>query len=237
MKKKNKYPSIIQINGQTYQVKQKKWDTKKFKYDTAYLFSNLNGYVYPYRGEIYNKSEAIYPGIYMLDDCEYVVIPETDEDKELYSVDRNVQLSPESIFNELSSEIDTVKEPVITDGDVFKPKIKPNDDIILAGIKYCIGNKNNGQGINFNAYGNKFSDVATKNNARRQILKGESLKMAMATRYSDVFDINIMAGFWDKEGCTNPMSPNKKTLYIIFNDDEIDLRDPELDIKVITRGE
>ena len=229
-----KYPQIVKLDNKTYRIAQKKWGQTKFRLDYAYLLSDINDYVYPYRGEVDDLKYAYMPGIYLINDRSIVIRPKTKDEKKLYSKERIVTLTPDSIFKDLSDNIDTIKTPVITDGDVFKPKINDNDDIILAGVKYCIGNKNHGEGINFNAYGGRFPDVATKNNARRAITHGESLKMAMANRYCDVFDLNIMAGFWDKDGCVNPMS-DKKTLYVIFNDTEIDIKDPDLDIVVITK--
>lgn len=229
-------PRIFKLGDKTYRVKKKKWGQTKFKYDYAYTLSDINDFVYPYRGEIDNIDYAYIPGIYLMDGKCIVIRPKTEEEMKYYSKKRIIELTPDSIFRDLSDDIDIIKEPVITDGDVFKPEIRDTDDIILAGVKYCISNKNHGHGINFNAYGNRFSDVATKNNARRAITHGDSLKMAMATRYSDVFDINIMAGFWDKEGCVNPMS-DKKTLYVIFNDQEIDIKDPDLDVVVITKDQ
>lgn len=230
-----KIPMIFKIDDSTYRVKQKKWGQKKFKHDCAYLLSSLNPYVYPYRGEIKNEDYAYLPGIYVYKNEVIVKYPSKDEAK-YYLKDRIIQLTPESIFKDLSDDIEPITETVITDGDVFKPEIRNNEDILLAGIKYCIGNKNDGKGINFNSYSNRFADVATKNNARRAITHGETLKMAMASRYGDVFDINIMAGFWDKSGCKNPMNSKKKTLYVIFNDEDIDLKDPDLNIEIITRS-
>lgn len=229
-------PRIFKLGDKTYRVKKKKWGQTKFKYDYAYTLSDINDFVYPYRGEIDNIDYAYIPGIYLMNGKCIVIRPKTEEEMKYYSKKRIIELTPDSIFRDLSDDIDIIKEPVITDGDVFKPEIRDTDDIILAGVKYCISNKNYGHGINFNAYGNRFSDVATKNNARRAITHGDSLKMAMATRYSDVFDINIMAGFWDKEGCVNPMN-DKKTLYVIFNDQEIDIKDPDLDVVVITKDQ
>lgn len=229
-----KYPKIFKLGDRTYRVKKKKWGQTKFKHEYAYLLSDINDFVYPYRGEIDDLKYAYLPGLYLMDGRCITIRPKTDEEMRIYSKKRIIELTPDSIFKELSDDIGDIKEPVIVDGDIFKPEIKDTDDIILAGMKYCISNKNHGHGINFNIYGNRFSDVATKNNARRAITHGDSLKMAMATRYGDVFDINIMAGFWDKDGCVNPMS-DKKTLYVIFNDQEIDLKDPDLDIQIITK--
>lgn len=229
-----KTPKIFKISDKTYRVKKKKWGQTEFKYDYAYLLSDINDFVYPYRGEIDNMKYAYLPGIYKMGENVIVIRPKTEEEILQYSKNRIIKLTPDSIFKELSNDVQIIKEPPIVDGDVFKPEIRDSDDIILAGMKYCIANKNHGKGISFNSYGNRFSDIATKNNARRAITHGDSLKMAMATRYSDVFDINIMAGFWDKTGCSNPIS-DKKTLYVIFNDEDIDLKDPELDIQIITK--
>lgn len=234
-KKKVKTPLIFKVDDKTYRVKQKKWGQKKFKPDCAYLLSEINSYVYPFRGEIDNKEYAFLPGIYLYNDETLVIRPSNDTDKLKYNKNNIIALTPDSIFEDLTQDVEPISDVIITDGDVFKPEIRGDEDILLQGLKYCLSNKNDGKGINFNTYGNRFTDVATKNNARRAITHGETLKMSMASRYGKVFDINIMAGFWDKDGCKNPINSDEKTLYIIFNDEEIDLKDPNLKIKVITR--
>lgn len=224
-------PIIFKLQEKTYRVKQKKWMQTKFKDDCAYLLSKYNDYVYPYRGEISTRDQAYQPGIYKYKDEVIVVRPKTDYEKKLYSKNRLITLTPESIFKNLSDDIINAPEVVITDGDIFKPQIKPTDDMALAAMKFGIGEKN----INFNSYANKFSDVATKNNGRRALTHGNTLKMDMLARFADVFDINAALLIWDKEGCPNPMSKDRDTAYIIFNGDEINLKDPSIKIQVITR--
>ena len=235
MSKEIKYPKIFKLDDDTYRVKQKKMYQTKFKDAHAYVLSEINGFVYPYRGEIQTREQAFLPGIYICNNEVIIKRPVTDEDRIKYSMDRIIELTPDSIFKDLNEYISDIKEPIIMDGDIFKPEINDTDDILLAGMKYCIGNKNGGKGISFNSYGHRFSDVATKNNARRAITHGESLKMSMASRYADVFDIKIGAIFWDKKNCQNPMDPNYNTVYCIFNDDQIDLKDKNIKFKVITK--
>lgn len=226
---------VIKIDGALYRV---------YKYNNdidldqcnAYTLSDINRFVYPYRGEVLKKKEMYQPGIYKCKGKIYIIRPHGDEERAIYDKSRVCNLTPESIFQQLDLEFDEVPESVLMDGDVFRPKIHEDDDILMAGMKYAIANKNEGKGINFNAYGPKFQSVATKNNARRNILQEHSLKVSMATRYCDVFDINMLAAFWDKDGCKNPITPKgKKRLYVIFNDDSIDIKDPELEIVPITK--
>lgn len=230
-------PYIFKINDRTYRVKEKKKNQNKYKPEYAYIFkkgeynSVYSKYIYIYRGEIEHYEDAYYPGVYMLNGNPLFIRPKTDMDKNIYSISRLIKLTPESIFVNLD-DVGEPTEPIITDGDVFKPQIKDSDDIALAGMKYVIGEKN----INFNNYSGRFPDVATKNNSRRALTHGNTLKMDMAARYCDVFDINMGIIFWDKPNCLNPISPDQKTVYIIFNDDYIDLKDDDVKIKLIEKN-
>ena len=56
----------------------------------------------------------------------------------MYSKDRIITLTPDSIFKDIDDNI--IEPPVepVTDGDIFKPAIKSTDDIALAGMKYAL---------------------------------------------------------------------------------------------------
>lgn len=224
-------PIIFKLGDRTYRVKQKGWYQKEFEDDTAYLLSKYNEYVYPYRPEITRKEEAYQPGIYTFGDEVYVIRPKTQEDKIKYSKKRLIVLTPDSIFEDIDNNIIEPPVEVVTDGDIFKPAIKQTDDIALAGMKYAIGEKN----INFNSYANRFPDMATKNNGRRALTHGNTLKMDMLSRFADIFDINAALVFWDKKGCANPMAENYNKAFVIFNDDKLDFKDPDLEIHEIVK--
>lgn len=224
-------PDIIRIGDRTYRVKQKGWYQKEFEDDTAYLLSKYNDYVYPYRPEVTDIKLAYQPGIYVIKGKVHVIRPQTDEDILEYSKKRIITLTPNSIFDNIDDDI--IEPPVepVTDGDIFKPAIKDTDDIALAGMKYSIGQKN----INFNTYANRFPDMATKNNGRRALTHGNTLKMDMMSRFADVFDINAALAFWDKKGCKNPMSEDYNKIYVIYNGDKIDFKDPNIEIEEIRK--
>ena len=216
-------PLIFKIDGKALRVKKKKYYQTKFTEDTAYLLSNINPYVYPYNGEINNKSDAIKVGIYMLKGHTYIRRPYTDEEKSLYSVSNIIKLTPQSIFEDVDANkgnyISIETNNSYTDDEIFKPELKVSDDIALAGMKFAIGKKN----INFNSYANRFQDQATKNNGRRALTHGTALKMDMLSRFADVFDIGVALVFFDKKGCNNPMDPKYKDAYVIFDSDHVDL--------------
>jgi hypothetical protein len=224
-------PKIFKLGDCTYIVKQKKRIQEKFKPDTAYLLSSFNDYVYPFRSEIDDPELAYQPGIYLYKGRPYVIRPRTEEDKIKYSKNRIIELTPDCIFKDLSDDIIEPPVEILTDGDIFKPSIKDTDDIALAGMKYSIGQKN----INFNTYADRFPDMATKNNGRRALTHGNTLKMDMLTRFASVFDINAAIAFWDKKGCKNPMAKDYNKVFVIFNDDTIDFKDPDIEIEEITR--
>lgn len=224
-------PMIFKLGNRMYRVKQKEWYQTEFEEDTAYLLSKYNDYVYPYRPEVTDMDQIYQPGIYIIKGKVIVVRPRNDEDKLLYSKNRVVMLTPESIFDDLDDNILEPPIEVISDGDIFKPAIKSSDDIALAGMKYAIGQKN----INFNSYANRFPDMATKNNGRRALTHGNTLKMDMLARFANIFDINAAIAFWDKKGCQNPMDDNYNKVFVIYNDDKLDFKDPNINIEEIEK--
>ena len=224
-------PLIFKLGDRMYRVKQKEWYQDSFEEDTAYLLSKYNDFVYPYRPEVTDIEQAYQPGIYIINKKVVVIRPKNDEDKRAYGKDRLIHLTPESIFENLDDNILEPPIDMMTDGDIFKPAIKSSDDIALAGMKFAIGQKN----INFNSYANRFPDMATKNNGRRALTHGNTLKMDMLSRFANVFDINAAIAFWDKKGCLNPMDENYKKVYIIYNDDKLDFKDPSVTIEEIEK--
>jgi hypothetical protein len=222
------------LDDKIYRVEEKRWRQKKFKRDHAYLLGSMNDYVYPYRGEIENIEFAHQVGIYLLKEGnrKKVIVrkPKSDYDKMLYSKKRIFELTPDVIFNQLQDDIDDIPEIVTAEGDIFAPPITPEDDIALAGMKYVIGKKQ----IDFNQYANRFESPSMKNNGRNALMKGHTLKMEMANRFSQVFDINFALLFWDKPGAKNPASKNGE-VFVIFNNEEIDLKDPDIDFITIER--
>ncbi len=218
-------PMIFKLRDETYRVVQKKFYQDKLKQGYAYLLSQYNDYVYPYRGEVDSLDEAVQVGIYLIRGRAFPVRPRNDEERMIFHKDRIIQLTPDCIFRNLNDMVidPVIETEVITDGDVFKPALRQTDDIALAAMKYAIGQKN----INFNQYGHKFSDMATKNNGRRALTHGNTLKMDMLSRFADVFDLNAGIIIWDKYGCPNPMSSDYSTVYCVFDDQALDFDNAE----------
>lgn len=221
-------PLIFKLDGRALRVEKKKYYQKKFEDDIAYVLSKYNPYVYPYMGKIDDYRDAVDPGLYLIDGHVFIRRPVTQEEKETYSVSNIITLTPESIFKDLNNPSDDYIDPDKTtasfgEDEIFKPMIKSSDDMALAGMKFAIGEKN----INFNAYANKFSDQATKNNGRRALTHGSALKMDMLSRFANVFDIGVGLVFFDKKGCQNPMDKHYKKAYVIFDSDSVDLSKKE----------
>jgi len=220
-------PLIFKLDGRALRVEKKRMYQRKFDDDIAYTLSKYNPYVYPYMGKIQDHREAVEPGLYMLNDSVYIRRPYTDEDKGKYSINNIIKITPESIFKDLNNKEDYIDIDKTTasfgEEEIFKPTINASDDMSLAGMKFSIGQKN----INFNTYANKFSDQATKNNGRRALTHGNSLKMDMLSRFANVFDIGVGLVFFDKKGCQNPMDKTYKKAYVIFDSDSVDLSKKE----------
>lgn len=218
-------PLIFKLDGRALRVEKKSFYQDKFKDDTAYLLSKYNPYVYPYYGKVKDKNEIVEPGIYILNKKVYIKRPITEEEKKLYDKQNIIKLTPESIFKDLDRSECLEFTNIVSFGedDIFTPAITENDDIALAGMKFAIGKKQ----INFNNYGHKFTDQATKNNGRRALTHGTTLKMEMLSRYANVFDLGVGLVFYDKRGCTNPMDKEYKKAYVIFDSEPTDLNKKE----------
>lgn len=215
-------PLIFKMDGRALRVEKKQFYQTSFKDDTAYIFSKYNPYVYPYHGKVADLRDICSPGIYIYNKQVIVRRPINDEERKKYHIRNIIRLTPESIFENLDKKECIEFTPDIYacgENDIFLPVITPKDDIALAGTKFAIGKKK----INFNSYGHKFSDQATKNNSRRAITHGTSLKMEMLSRYADVFDFGVALLFWDKKNCSNPMDPEYKKAYAIFDSEVVDL--------------
>ena len=218
-------PLIFKLDGRALRVEKKSFYQDKFKDDTAYVLSKYNPYVYPYYGKINDRSEIEGPGIYILHKKVYIQRPINEDERKTYDRRNIIELTPESIFRDLDRseclEFDNIA--AFGEDDIFTPPITTKDDMALAGMKFAIGKKQ----VNFNAYGHKFTDSATKNNGRRALTHGTTLKMEMLSRYANVFDLGVGLVFYDKVGCTNPMDKNYKTAYVIFDSEPTDLNKKE----------
>ena len=218
-------PLIFKLDGRALRVEKKSFYQNKFKDDTAYVLSKYNPYVYPYYGKIKDKSEITGPGIYILDNKVYVQRPINSDERKLYDRRNIIKLTPESIFKDLDRseclEFDNIV--LFGEDDIFTPVITAKDDIALAGMKFAISKKR----INFNNYGHKFTDSATKNNGRRALTHGTTLKMEMLSRYANVFDLGVGLVFYDKQDCPNPMDKEYKKAYVIFDSEPTDLNEKE----------
>ena len=221
---------IFRIGEETYRIKKRKKDQDKFKAEYAYI-TDYGKYVYIYRKEVECLDECIEPGIYIYDNVAYMAPPITLEDEYKYSVDRVKTITPDSIFKSIEDDLIDYPTDIGNVSDVFKPTIQEGDDISLAGMKYVLGKKN----ISFNSYAHRFTDMSTKNNGRKALLNGNTLKMSMLSRFAEVFDINAAMLLWDKPGCINPISPNRDTVYMICDSDDIDLKSNKVKISHIEK--
>ena len=227
-------PLIFKLDGRALRVEKKTFYQDKFKEDTAYLLSKYNPYVYPYYGKIKDISEINGPGIYILNNKVYVQRPINSDERKIYDKRNVIELTPESIFRDLDRSECLTFDNIASFGedDIFTPAITNKDDMALAGMKFAIGKKK----INFNAYGHKFTDSATKNNGRRALTHGNTLKMEMLSRYANVFDLGVGLVFYDKMGCNNPMDKEYKKAYVIFDSEPADLNKKEFVEIAVDRG-
>ena len=113
-------------------------------------------------------------------------IKPSDEDKNLYSVDRAIDFSNIESMKELVAKQEMVKKmesDVLSNSDnLFKPIVKDNDSPEMKAIKEAICRK----GIDIDAYADRFGE--NFNNDKR-LLKGSSITMSKMKSICDKLDM------------------------------------------------
>ncbi len=196
--------------------------------------TSLDNRVYPYMGKVksFRKLEPdSKPGIYVSKETgKYLIVYPSKKDSPMYSPKNIKGFDDNSLFTDVNfipTDID-----LDTDGDVFNPPIKVDDDMMNKIVKYAIKKK----GIIFDAYKTRFDTMGSsgktggantnnKNNAKRALLENKSLSSNKAKEYGDVLEYDIAIAICDKADASNPMKTNGRPI-IIYSGEKFDLSDP-----------
>lgn len=193
---------------------------KGFKKGVAYLIeTDFIKIVLPYKGILKDiDPEKRTPGIYSSkkSTAHRFILPKKN-DRAQYLPDK-IQSTKDDIF----SKGNFVKGDIIidTDGEIFKPRIKPDDDLNLKLLKTAINLKN----ISLSSYDNRFQaiDIGTnpsnrKSNAKKAILNNDSLSSNKLIQLSDVLDLDVAVVIKDKPASMFPMLTDGKPIVIYSN--------------------
>lgn len=192
--------------------------TKGFKKGVAYLVeTDYMDIVLPFKGILKDiDHEKRTPGIYTSRKNPKIhrfLLPKGN-DRDQFSP-KNIKTTADDIF----SKGNFVKGDIIidSDGEVFKPRIKPDDDLNLKLLKAAINLKN----ISLSSYDNRFQaiDIGTnpsnrKSNAKKAILNNDSLSSNKMVQLGDVMDLDIAVVIKDKPSSMYPMNTNGKPIVL-----------------------
>lgn len=124
-------------------------------------------------------------------------LPETDEDKEKYSMDNAINLSDSKNITELlekQTAIREIEQEILTnpDGNIFTPKITNEDTAAIAALKEAVIAKH----INLDNYEMRFG--SNYNNDKRLLTK-KKISLSMLERICNALDIKATLTLEDKE--------------------------------------
>jgi hypothetical protein len=221
-------PRFIVIDYAVYHVINYDEGIKKgFKKSVAYLIeTDFINIVLPYKGVLKDiDPEKRTPGIYSSrkTTAHRFILPNKNV-RAQYSPD-NIQSTKDDIF----SKGNFVKGDIIidTDGEIFKPRIKPDDDLNLKVFKTAVNLKN----ISLSSYDNRFQaiDIGTnpsnrKSNAKKAILNNDSLSSNKLIQLADVMDLDVAVVIKDRPGSMFPMLTDGKPI-IMYSNNAFQLND------------
>ena len=172
-------------------------DDMEFNDETAYIDNNI---FYIFRG-IPKKTTTEYmkPGIYQNKEGSpkyYLVEPQSDEDKQAYSVSDHVaSLVPTSIIDTANTKEELlIAIPEST--KVFQPTLLDTDDILKRVIKTTLQNMK----INLKSLKHKFNNDYDLNNLKSQLLKPGAMSSKYFQKWAEVLDIDVEVIVRDKPG-------------------------------------
>lgn len=185
------YPktSYIPLDDALYDIAPFPSDIINVKYDDlstdfAYI---LNDTFYVLRGELpVSEDEILEPGLYKnKKGLVEIKEPATDEDKEKYSVSKNIiDTSKENIIEVLKNK-DSIFISVSDGRNTFKPEIKNTDDILKRAIKLILQQKD----LDIDLYKDRFADKNAFLNFKQVIKSDAKLSILLFERGCEVLNM------------------------------------------------
>lgn len=198
---------IINIEGKIYDVSYAdlmNGDRRKLDKTKAYV---VNGFAIPYRGKT-KDGDVSEVGIYKLGKDDLIIeLPKTDDERNTYSEDNIIPLSPDEIYKNLKVAISNVYDVSTDIENVKKFEIHDNDNALM----YLVKMANNLKEIDIAEYKVRFEDQGDFSNKTRPLKKSHNLTFDLFVYLCNVLDLEWSITVKDRDGCLNPM--NKEIRY------------------------
>ena len=157
-------------------------------------------YVYIYRGKL-KKTDYPIPGSIYKYGSGYRVIAHEEDKRELFHLSRCKEISKDWIAEQLADPKLKVREVApelleTSDGDIFAPQIRENDDILKQVIKTALQHMR----LNIKTLKGKFANDYDLNNLKSQLIKEGAMSSKYFARWAEILDIDIEVIVRNKPG-------------------------------------
>lgn len=185
---------IIELDGVIYTVAPLPYDVKRMEEDVAYV--DGNGFIYPYLGKhlpgIMKDREKKYGYYIDGNGNRHLAVPELDEDKERYSVERIVDLNMSNMINQINSmvekeEISDIEEIDLTSDSSSSLSIAHDDDFLTKAIKKVILSK----GVNIKRLKNELPNRHTFDNTFSSLKGPSMMSLKYFFRWVEMLDLDF----------------------------------------------
>lgn len=174
----------------------------------------VDDYVYVYRGKLKKDSEL--PGIYK-DDGVYTFIEPKKSDRELYNINKVIELNPDTIFENVESNKEQFVQPedieiINNNTEIFTPTIKEEDDFLKYLVKRIIIEKK----INLRNYKNRFATEYSLNNMKSGLNRKTKMTVTNFKIWCEILGVK-----WNmivENSGTDPINPLQDTISISSED-------------------
>ena len=210
---------IAVVEDVAYQVEIiNKWN--KPQYDSRHVYL-IGEYLYPYRGVVENKIEAknIGVGIYSCNGRIFMIDPKTDEEKNMFSEDNIVELNPDMIYKTIKENSDNYiseeeLEAINNSTDIYRPIIRPEDDILKKAAKLIILEKR----INPKNYENKTESKWEMSNLKTALNKSANLTFKNFLKILEICGCDFQITISDNG--TDRIRPLKKPITLTLSEEK-----------------
>ena len=204
--------SMMIIDDVFYEVETRRLSNNtKIKKGNSNKAFPIGNYVYPYRGKFKSNENKV--GLYKTEDGYVIIEPESDSEKEKYSIRRVFTLDTASIFDHVESNTDQFIqlediEVINNNTDIYVPIIKDEDDFLKYIVKKAIIDKQ----INLKNYKDKFKNEYSLNNMKSSLGKSTKMTIPNFKAWCEVLGIK-----WEmtvRDDGTDTIRPLNETIHI-----------------------
>ena len=176
----------------------------KLKKGNAYAKGDT---VYIYHGKLKNSADPSIPGIYKTSSGYIFVEPTEEERRDIYNIDKVVEIDALSIVTRLETQADRFQRPedieiINSNSECYKPTITEDDDFLKVLIKKAILNKN----ININQYKHRFKNEFDLNNKKSGLKKSTKMTVNNFKEWCEILDLKWSMSLYDSgDDVNNPL--------------------------------